>query len=262
MIHIFLVFVIFIALLLILALSVKIGRYFGLQELKHHVEHKIEVIGIAESAVFALLGLLIAFTFSGADDRYESRKLHILKEANAFDTAYEVIDLVPAKYQLQLRNDVRTYLDLHLTAYNDIPFTKKVIPDLYKALDVQHNIWKIVVTARTENPNDASLVEIVIPAMSRMFEITHEGMMLTLVHPPSVIFILLIGLASLGAFLIGYNSADSKQKYPIHSICYVLLTAFMIYLIANLEYPRVGFIRYSSFDQMLEDVREDMNYTG
>jgi hypothetical protein len=42
--------------------------------------------------------------------------------------------------------------------------------------------------------------------------------------------------------------------------CYVLLTTFIIYLIINLEYPRVGFIRFSSFDNMLMDVREDMNY--
>ena len=54
----------------------------------------------------------------------------------------------------------------------------------------------------------------------------------------------------------------NKQKHPIHIISYVLLTAFTLYIIVNLEFPRVGFIRFSSFDQMLMDVREDMNYGG
>jgi hypothetical protein len=259
MIHLFLVFVIFIVLLLILGVSVSLGRYFGRIELKNHIEHKLEVVSVAESAVFALLGLLIAFTFSGAYDRYEHRKLHILTEANVFDTAYNVVDLVPAKFQTSLRDNIRLYLDLHLKAYSDIPFTSKVIPDLYQAIDVQHQIWKSVVTASLENPSNQNLTDVVIPAISKMFEITHEGMNMTLIHPPSIIFALLIGLAALGAFLVGYNSAENKQKFPIHILCYVLLTTFTLYIILNLEYPRVGFIRFSSFDQMLMDVREDMN---
>jgi hypothetical protein len=69
-------------------------------------------------------------------------------------------------------------------------------------------------------------------------------------------------LATLGAFLAGYNAAESQQKYPLHILCYVLLTAFTIYIIINLEYPRLGFIRFNSFDAMLLDVRADMNYSG
>ena len=259
MIHIFLVFFVFFVLLLILGLSVSIGRRYGRSKLQQHVEHKLEVVGIAESAVFALLGLLIAFTFSGAYDRYEIRKMHILQEANVFDTAYELIDLVPAKYQATLRQDIRQYLDLHIASYNDIPYTTRVDRDLDKAIDIQHKIWKTVVTASEEKSSN-NLTQLVIPGMSKMFEISHEGINMTLIHPPAVIFVLLVGLAVLGAFLVGYNAAENKQKYPVHLLCYVLLTAFTLYVIVNLEYPRVGFIRFNSFDQMLMDIREDMNY--
>jgi heme/copper-type cytochrome/quinol oxidase subunit 2 len=259
MIHIFLVVIILVALLLVLGISAQIGRRYGIRELKHHEDHKLEVVVVAESAVFALLGLLIAFSFSGAYDRYDSRKVHILVEANVFDTAYELIDLVPAKFQPSLRSDVRTYLDLHLKAYEDIPFRSKIDADLNQAIIVQHSIWNAITTAALENTRNEQIL-LVIPALSKMFEVTHEGMNLTLVHPPQIIFILLLGLAALGAFLIGYNAADNKQKIPVHVISYVLLTAFTMYVIINLEYPRVGFIRFSSFDNMLMDVRRDMNY--
>lgn len=259
MIHVILVFFVLIALLLIFWFSVILGRYFGREQIKHHVTHKLEVISVAEGAVFGLLGLLIAFTFSGAYDRYETRKSHILEEANIFDTAYEMIDLVPLKYQAGLRQNVREYLDLHIASYQHIPYVTKVLADLDKAIVVQHQIWKTVVDANEENPNNG-LTQLVIPAMSKMFETFHSGINMTLIHPPLIIFLLLIGLASIGAFLIGYNSIENEQKYPVHLLCYVALTAFIIYLIFNLEYPRVGFIRLNSFDQMLIDVREDMNY--
>ena len=258
MIHIFLVFFIFIFLVLLLGFSANVGRRFGHSQLTKHTEHKLEVVDVAENAVLTLLGLMIAFTFFGAYDRYESRKLHILEEANIFDTAYEYIDLVPQKYQPSLRENVRQYLDLHLAAFHHIPDLKKVDQDLYKALDIQHKIWQTVVTAGEENPN-SSLTQLFIPTMSKMFDIAHSGINMTRIHPPGVIFILLIGLATLGAFLIGYNSAEIKQPYSLHVICYVLITAFTIYLIMNLEFPRVGFIRFNTFDQMLMDVRDDMN---
>ncbi len=259
MIHLLLVFVILIALILMLGMSVSLGRRFGRKQIEKHAKHILEVVGVAEGAVFGLLGLLIAFTFSGAYDRYESKKTHILEEANVFDSAYDVIDLVPAKYQPILRQNVRKYLDLHIASYNDIPFTAKVDADLEQAIEVQHTIWKTVIAANKENPSN-SLAQLAIPAMSKMFDEFHAGINGTLIHPPAIIFVLLIVLAVLGAFLVGYTAAESHQNYPVHNLCYVLLTAFIIYIIINLEYPRVGFIRFNSFDQMLLDVREDMNH--
>lgn len=259
-IHFVLVFGILVFLIAFLWGSVLLGRYFGHRQIRLHAKHQLEVIPVAEGAVFALLALLMAFTFSGAYDRYENRKSHILEEANVFDAAYDVIDLLPAQYQDPLRADVRHYLDLHLQSYWDIPNMKKVDDDLNNAIVIQHHIWKTVVTAAKQDPNNA-MMQVVVPSMVKMFDVFHSGINMSRIHPPPVIFLLLIVLAALGAFLMGYNAAESEQKHSIHILSYVFLTAFVIYLIVNLEFPRVGFIRYSLFDQMLEDVRADMNTT-
>jgi hypothetical protein len=258
MIHIFLVLIVLLILLSILGASVLIGGRFGRKQLEHHSQHKLEVVGVAEGAVFGLLGLLIAFTFSGAYDRYETKKVHIVDEANVFDSAYELIDLLPLKYQHDLRVNIRKYLDLHVASYNHIPDDALVGNDLGQAIDVQHKIWSDVVTAAKENPGN-SLTQQMIPAVNKMFDTFHAGINMTLIHPPVIIFVLLIGLAALGAFLVGFTAAENQQKHSVHVWSYVLLTALIIYIIINLEYPRMGFIRFNSFDQMLQDVREDMN---
>jgi hypothetical protein len=46
-----------------------------------------------EGAIFALMGLLIAFTFSAAQGRLDKRRMLIIDEANAIGTAYLRIDL-------------------------------------------------------------------------------------------------------------------------------------------------------------------------
>jgi len=55
--------------------------------------------GTIEGAVFALLGLLIAFTFSGAAARFEDRRALIIEETNDIGTAYLRLDLLPASAQ-------------------------------------------------------------------------------------------------------------------------------------------------------------------
>ena len=55
----------------------------------------IAALGAIEGAVFGLMGLLIAFTFSGAASRFEARRQLILQETNAIGTAYLSLDLLP-----------------------------------------------------------------------------------------------------------------------------------------------------------------------
>src|SRR4051812_18023888 len=62
-----------------------------------------------EASVFALLGLLIAFTFSGALSRFDLRRSQAVDEANAIGTAYLRIDLLPAAAQPLLRETFRKY---------------------------------------------------------------------------------------------------------------------------------------------------------
>ena len=57
-------------------------------------------IGAVEGAVF---GLLIAFTFSGAGTRFDTRRQLVVEETNAIGTAYLRLDLLPAALQPSLR---------------------------------------------------------------------------------------------------------------------------------------------------------------
>ena len=48
-----------------------------------------------EGAIFALLGLLLAFNFAGAAGRLERRHAQLIEEANAVGTAWLRLDLLP-----------------------------------------------------------------------------------------------------------------------------------------------------------------------
>lgn len=78
-----------------------------------------EGLGTIEAAIFALLGLLLGFAFSGATSRLDMRRALIVTEANAIGTAYLRLDLLPSSAQPELRRLFREYLDARLRAYHE-----------------------------------------------------------------------------------------------------------------------------------------------
>ena len=95
----------------------EMGRRAGQRRLARDTEGFAKGTGAAEAAVFGLLGLLIAFTFSGAAGRFEDRRHLITDEANAIGTAYLRIDLLPTDAQPAMRALFRRYAEVRATAY-------------------------------------------------------------------------------------------------------------------------------------------------
>jgi hypothetical protein len=97
------------------------GRRLGLQRLAQDSEAAQAGFGVVEGAIFALMGLLIAFTFSGAASRFDTRRQLVVEEANAIGTAYLRLDLLPANAQAALRESFRQYVEARLDGYRKLP---------------------------------------------------------------------------------------------------------------------------------------------
>lgn len=84
--------------------------------------------GATEGAVFALLGLFLAFAFSGAGGRFDDRRLRVIDEVNAIGTAWLRIDLLPSEAQPAVRELFREYLDARLEAYRLVSAGARIDP--------------------------------------------------------------------------------------------------------------------------------------
>lgn len=69
-------------------LSLVIGRRIGARRVAQDAEGAQAGVAAVEGAVLALMGLLIAFTFSGAAARFDARRNLIIEETNAIGTAW------------------------------------------------------------------------------------------------------------------------------------------------------------------------------
>src|SRR5262247_3663265 len=90
--------------------ALALGRWLGKVAIARYGAAALPSVGSLETAVFALLGLIIAFTFSGALSRFDARRALVVDEANAVGTAYVRLDLVPASAQPKLKETFRKYV--------------------------------------------------------------------------------------------------------------------------------------------------------
>ena len=129
-------------------------------------------IGSLETAVFALLGLLIAFTFSGALTRFDVRRSQAVDEANAIGTAYLRIDVLPESAQPRLREAFRSYVDARIATYRKLSDIAAARSELARSQELQADIWSQAVTATRMPEARPGLDLIVLPALNQMFDIT------------------------------------------------------------------------------------------
>ena len=199
----------------------EIGRRIGIARLAHDPEGLAKGVGAAEAAVFGLMGLIVAFTFSGAAARFEERRHLITAEANAIGTAYLRIELLPDATQPELKRLFRRYIEVRSVTYQDLNLgnLNTTVAKLAEGAALQTEIWTKALAAcrRQEAPSQA--VMLLLPALNEMIDITTTRVMATRNHPPLVVFLLLGGLILAGALLVGYDTSPNewvfRRKRPV-----------------------------------------------
>lgn len=244
-----------VSLFALILLLMNVGRRLAVwHEHKYHTGQKADT-HITEGAIFALLGLLMAFTFSSAASKFDARRLLIIEEANAIGTAYLRLDLLPEPPRQILQHKFREYVDTRLKIYDDISHETAYEPQLIKSADLQKDIWlKAIASCEQTSPQACMLL---LPSLNSMFDIANTRMSNLKLHPHIFMFIILIGLVLLTSILAGYSISTKKMGGTMHYACYAFVVAVTIYAILDMEYPRIGFIRVDSFDQVLTDVKSN-----
>ncbi|NTV56720.1 MAG: DUF4239 domain-containing protein, partial [Deltaproteobacteria bacterium] len=69
---------------------------------------------------------------------------------------------------------------------------------------------------------------------------------------------MLFVLALVSALLSGYAMAGNKSRSWLHILCFALIIALTVYVILDIEFPRLGLIRVDAFDQALVYLLETM----
>ena len=234
-------------LLPVMVVLLQLGHRFRLRQKTESHSNAIE------GALFALFGLLLAFTFSGAVDRYDAHRELVVEESNDIGTAYLRLDLLPPQDQPPLRQLFRDYVTSRLHLYDSV--SNEVSP---ATESLQREIWRKAVSAAAAPTADRDATKLLLPALNAMIDITGTRQNAFNMHPPAIVFLLLLILTGGCAFLAGYGM-DSVTRSWFYIVALAVTVTLTVYATLEMEYPRQGLIRLTHSDDTLLQLRESMN---
>ena len=235
------------------------GRRLGIKRIPKESEGERGSLGTIEGAVFALFGLVMAFSFSGAAARFNEKRMLIAEEVNTIETGYLRLQLVAQPAQPDLQELFRRYVDSRLETYRQLPSMQSAEKEMAKSKKIQEEIWRDAVAATLLPNSHPDAGKLLLPALNNMIDISTTRTMALQLHPPRVVYALLFGLGLICSLLAGYRMAIGQYRSWLHIFGFTVITVIVVYVILDVEYPRSGLIRLEASDQLLVQVRENMH---
>ena len=241
------------------------GRYLGLRYLQQKKDAaNMAGLTTVEGAVFALIGLLLAFTISGALQRFDERRQLVIQEANAASTAHDRLDLFEGDVGRNLQTKLKDYVEARIDLYrmpHDFSLWRR--SELFspeqqdKIVDLKNKVWDAMVAACPQASFRPACAQ-ALPALTNLFEVARLRLGASEKHPPQIVYVMLFGLGLGGSLLAGFGMAAATARSWIHMLIFAATLTVTLYAVTDMEYPRLGLIRIENFDHFLIDAHQQM----
>jgi hypothetical protein len=193
-------------------------------------------------AVLALLGLLLAFTFSMSLARHEQRRQMVVTDSNAIGDFYTTVSLlkepVRGKLQALLRQYVEHRLVLTPTTADEAALQRRL-----GEIQVMHRQMEALVKEAVDDGTP-----VVVPLVNTLNELTSaHASRLSAVRdrvPPSVVLLLVLA-AIIAMVLMGWQQGMSGEWHPVAAIGFTALVCLVLWVTLDLNQPQRGWITVS-----------------
>jgi hypothetical protein len=248
--------ILFIGLFAGILVALEVGYRIGRHGSKRNPERGFEGVGAIEAAIFSLLGLLLAFSFSGATARFDARRQLIVQEANAIATAYQRLDLAPTD-QAELHGLFRGYVDARVQGFQQILDRPVADEQFTRAAQIEKQIWTRALAAAREDPTQ-NVSRLLLPALNQMSDVANQRTIALETYMPEVVFWLLVGVVLMSGILAGHAMARRPRRSWLHMLLFCSIISLTITVMFDFNYPRYGLIRIDAADRLLLQLRDSM----
>jgi hypothetical protein len=241
--------------LTVLFVSGEVGNRLGRRASATADERVITQVGAVEASVLGLLGLLLAFTFSMAQTRYEQRRLLVVDEANAIGTVWLRTDALAPDGRDEARALVRRYVDAQLAYYDAGDDDERIAAAERDLAELQGPLWDLAAEAARADPHAVS-VTILLEALNEVFDLHDARIAARVAHVPDSVVVLLMIVSAVGLGTVGYAFGLVGRRHIAACGILGLLVAAILVTILDLDLSRRGLIRVSQ-DSLLR-LRDDL----
>jgi hypothetical protein len=196
---------------------------------------------LISTPVLAIVGLLLAFSFSMAGERMALRRASVLQEANAIGTFWLRTDLVPEPTRSEMRRRVRRYVDLHVEHWIAGVDEARTRAAEAEGVRLHNELWALAMADATRAP-EAQRQRLVIPALNDMLDAESAALSAKTNRLPDEIFAYLYLLVLAAGFVVGYRPRTERRSALLWCTFAVVISTVLLVLL-DMDRARLGNIQ-------------------
>lgn len=196
------------------------------------------------SAILAMLGLLLGFSYAMAQQRFEGHRRLVVEEANAIGTTYLRAQWLPEPYRGDVAELLRQYVDVRLPK----DFESRNMDELVENASVLSErlldqLWSHAVDVAKKNPTP--VVALFLSALNETIDLHAKRLAQFHNRVPESVLLLLYLFATVAMLITGYGAGLRTQRCVLPTVAMVVLLSTSLYVIVDLDRPQRGLINVS-----------------
>jgi hypothetical protein len=194
-----------------------------------------------DDAALALLGLLLAFTFSMALGKYDRRREAVVTDSNAIGDFYTCATLIAPPARAKLQDAIREYTRLRVELGLEPHPTRAQVQSALERFDALHGRMTELVAEAI-----AAGTPIAVPLTNTLNGVTSsQASRLAALRDrvPNAVVLLLAVAAALTAGLVGREQAASARPSLAGTAAFIVIVALTVEVTLDLNHPTAGWIR-------------------
>lgn len=208
--------------------------------------------GTMTGALLALLGLMLAFSFSMSNSRFDARRQVIIEGANAIGTVILRTEMYPDSVRNLLRSSMKEYVEARIVVFERSHNEEELQVNQARLDSISKSVWMIVASYAKIDPTTVRTSEL-IPALNEMIDIvTTRRATFEATIPDSILYFLLL-LCLTSAFLLAHDRKTNADWVVV--VGFALMLSATIFTIIDLDRPQNGLINMDGPRQKVLDLR-------
>jgi hypothetical protein len=244
---------VFFLFLIMLVIPMEAGFRLGERQHRLHPEEgKAARNDVTLASMLALLGLMLAFTYSFSMSRADMRKQALVVEVNAISTAFLRADLASEPSRTELRELLFDYARSRVTVLGTIKTREDVQEVVDRSLEIQSKIWPATkLTLRQERDMSDPERALLVSAINDVLDVHNSRMAVFYDRLPTAVLALLVLIAAASLAVAAYNTSMTGQSSRWRMSAFAVILASLMFIIMDFDMSMRGFVRVNHQSQAL-----------
>lgn len=246
-------------LIIILPTTVELSYRIGLRQREVWEDADSGGGAVVLTSMFALLGLVLAFTYSVGMSHYDANRKAVILEANELSTAFLKANLVAEPGRTELKKKLLEYARTRTFTWGSHVTKEERKLELKSTLEQQAELWMAmthVVAQGHRGPISSSLVT----AINDVIDAHTLRLAAVLDKLPRVVLWMLLLLAAASLGVAGYNAGIQGRISRFRMSALTLVISALMLIIMDFDRPSDGFIIADDFsiDNVIAEMEADL----